>query len=377
MAAVETEGAKTINGAMEGGELITKAGVKSTMKVTAAQMVGNNFEKLEHVTVKVWINHTRRGDVEVSLTSPKGIKSVLAGPRKFDESTAGFVGWQFMTLKHWGEHPLGEWTLTVNDQGSTERSGTFLGWSMNLWGECSDPQKAKKFELDVDDANPQDLPPPSKVHAKPTNNLPPDHGVAPGETTKVAFPTKPSATAIESTGMPDAPDEGTFNPIYNLLSDSTWLVGAVGVVVLFGLGAGIFFWLHRRRLQKRSAYSALSGGDDMRMRSMDRDSSARAGLLGGGGSGNTRELYDAFGVLSDEEGHDDDDEESALRGAGGGYDAHPGRGLGYHEGFLDDDTAGTPTGPYRDEPELAPPGRESPGSGDGSWQDASEGAQRT
>lgn len=259
---------------------------------------------------------------------------------------------------------------------------------MNLWGECYDPHKAKKFELEVDDDGQHKLPPSAteqtKVHAKPTDNLPSDHGEAPGETTKPSFPTKTdednSSNSAENTGMPDAPDEGTFNHIYDLLSDSTWLVGAVGVVVLFGLGAGIFFWLRRRRLQKRNAYSALSGGDDVRMRSMDRDSSARAGLLGGKGSGNTRELYDAFGVLSDEEGQDDDEEENALRGAGGGYDAQPGRGLGYHEGFLDDDgppTAGTPTGPYRDEPELAPPGRESPGSGDGSWQDASEGVQRT
>jgi kexin len=263
---------------------------------------------------------------------------------------------------------------------------------MNLWGECYDPQKAKKFELDGTDADQQNLPPSAtektKVHPKPTNNLPSDHATAEGETTKAAFPTttgedynlKTDTTTIESTGMPNALDEGTFNHIYDLLSNSTWLVGACGVVVLFGLGAGVFFWLRRRRLQKRNAYSALSGGDDMRMRSIDRDSSARAGLLGGGGSGNTRELYDAFGVLSDEEDHDDDDEESALRGAGGGYDAHPERGLGYHEGFLDDDgppAAGTSTRAYRDEPELAPLGRDSPGSGDGSWQDASEGVQRT
>ena len=99
--AVEIEGAEMVDGVMKGGELITRAGVKSMMKVTAAQLVGNNFETLEHVTVKVWINHTRRGDVEVSLASPNGIKSVLAGSRKYDEDTKGFVGWQFMTLKHW------------------------------------------------------------------------------------------------------------------------------------------------------------------------------------------------------------------------------------------------------------------------------------
>jgi kexin len=263
---------------------------------------------------------------------------------------------------------------------------------MNLWGECIDPNKANKFELDGTDADQHTLPPSAtdktKVHPKPTNNLPSDHAMIEGETTKAAFPTttakddssKPSTSATTNIGMPDAPYEGTFDHIYDLLSNSTWLVGAFGVVILFGLGAGTFLWLRRQRLQKRSAYSALSGGDDVRMRSMDRDSSARAGLFSGGRGGNTRELYDAFGVLSDEEGHDDDDEESALRGAGGGYDAHPGGGLGYHEGFLDDDgppTAGTPARPYRDEPELAPPGRESPGSGDGSWQDASESIQRT
>ena len=261
---------------------------------------------------------------------------------------------------------------------------------MNLWGESYDPNKAKKFELEVDDEGQHNLPPSAtdktKVHPKPTDNLPPNHGVAPGETTKAAFPATTTdedntlSSIAENTGMPDAPDEGTFNHIYDLLSDSTWLVGAVGLVVLFGLGAGIFFWLRRRKQQKRNAYSALSDGDDMGMRPIDRDSSARAGLLGSRRSGNTRELYDAFGVLSDEEDQDDDGEEGALRGAGGGYDAQPGRGLGYHEGFLDDDgppTAGTPTGPYRDEPELAPPGRDSPGSGDGSWQDASEGVQRT
>jgi kexin len=252
---------------------------------------------------------------------------------------------------------------------------------MNLWGECYDPHKAKKYELEVDDDAQHTLPTEkTKVHPKPTLNLPSDHGAAPGETTKVTFPTTTDEDSSLISGMPDAPDEGTFNHIYDLLSDSTWLVGAIGVVVLFTLGAGIFFWLRRRRLQKRNAYSALSGGDDVRMRSLDRDSSARAGLLGGRGSGNTRELYDAFGVLSDEEDQEDDEEESALRGAGGGYDAHPRRGLGYHEGFLDDDgppTAGTPSGLYRDEPELVPPGRDSPGSGDGSWQDASEGVQRT
>ena len=78
----------------------------------------NNFETLEHVTVQVgsrktqyyaianvsaqvWIDHDRRGDVQVELTSPHGIVSILAAPRELDDSRIGFVGWQFSTLKHW------------------------------------------------------------------------------------------------------------------------------------------------------------------------------------------------------------------------------------------------------------------------------------
>src|SRR5258708_7868612 len=225
----------------------------------------------------------------------------------------------------------------VSDQGSAAQNGTFLGWSMNLWGECIDPNRAKKFELSGTDEDQSALPPSAtektKVHPKPTDNLPSDHATAEGETTKAAFPTATGEVdVVESTGMPDAPDEGTFDHFYDLLSSSTWLIGAFGVVVLFSLGAGIFFWRRRHWLQKRSTYSALSGGDDMRMRPMD--NSARAGLLSGEGSGNTRELDDAFGVLSDEEGHEEEDDQSALRGAAGGYDALPGRGLGRHEALL-------------------------------------------
>lgn len=90
----------------------------------------------------------------------------------------------------------------------------------------------------------------------------------------------------------------------------------------------------------------------------------------------TKELYDAFGEVSD----DDADEETGLRGA-----IDRTEGLGFHSGFLDDDpsTAGgmTPAAArYKDEPgsphEAAGPSREhapSPeGSGDGSWEHASE-----
>lgn len=89
------------NGAMLGGKPIIPGGVGSTITVSHELLMEHNFEKLEHVTVTVWINHTTRGDVEVELRSPNSVRSILAGPRKEDKDSNGFPGWRFMTIKHW------------------------------------------------------------------------------------------------------------------------------------------------------------------------------------------------------------------------------------------------------------------------------------
>ena len=94
-------GTMTLEGKMSGGQPIVPGGVTSKMTISSEMLEATNFETLEHVTVKVWIQHTRRGDVEVELTSPNGVKSVLAARRKLDADKNGFPGWTFMTVKHW------------------------------------------------------------------------------------------------------------------------------------------------------------------------------------------------------------------------------------------------------------------------------------
>lgn len=89
------------NGTYRGGQFIGPDGVQSTMTVTNESLVQNNLETLEHITVKVWISHTTRGEVEVEVVSPNGIRSVLAGPRNADKATTGYPGWKFMSIKHW------------------------------------------------------------------------------------------------------------------------------------------------------------------------------------------------------------------------------------------------------------------------------------
>ena len=95
------EGTMDDDGNYTGGEPIVPAGLTSTITVTQDDLDQHNFNRLEHINVKVWIDHSRRGDVEVEVVSPNGIKSMLAGKRSRDADTTGYPGWIFMSVKHW------------------------------------------------------------------------------------------------------------------------------------------------------------------------------------------------------------------------------------------------------------------------------------
>lgn len=83
------------------GTTITAEGITSSFEVTQEMLDNANLETLEHITVRVWIDHQRRGDVEIKIDSPNKITSVLARTRRYDEDNTGFPGWKFMSLKHW------------------------------------------------------------------------------------------------------------------------------------------------------------------------------------------------------------------------------------------------------------------------------------
>lgn len=69
---------------------------------------------LEHVQVSVTLGATRRGEVELALTSPSGTRSLLLARRAADLSGDGLTNWVMMTTHCWGERPAGTWTLTVH-----------------------------------------------------------------------------------------------------------------------------------------------------------------------------------------------------------------------------------------------------------------------
>ena len=281
----------------------------------------------------------------------------------------------FAHIRHRDEHPVGDWTIRVFDNEDPEHSGKFLGWTMSLWGSVIDPARTKEYIVpqvehtlppDHEAENP-DLSTKTKVLPKPTDHLPGDHDQAEGEASKPAFsqPTKvPTPVTGTSTSMTSTAtgttvptvDEGLTSPLSNLFSEKGWIFGAGAIVLLFGIGVGIFFW--RRAARKRQNYTSLPG-DEVAMDSIRR-----------GPGGRTRELYDAFGEVSDDE--DDADERTGLR-----VGSDPRGGIGSNDGFLDDDdpqSTGTPfngAAPYKDDPvDQGRRGRTSPGT-DESWEHAS------
>ncbi|KAF9941746.1 pheromone processing endoprotease [Mortierella alpina] len=125
----------TIGGVIPHGVDARAAGMSSVHEVTESALKAVQFGSLEHVTVTVNILHEHRGDVEVKLKSPNSVISQLAVQRPNDNSTEGFQDWTFMSVKHWGENPIGKWTLTMFDRTNPNKTGVFVDWKLGFHGE--------------------------------------------------------------------------------------------------------------------------------------------------------------------------------------------------------------------------------------------------
>lgn len=76
-------------------------GLTVSFDVTADKLKEANLERLEHVTVTMNVQHSRRGDISVDLISPNKVVSHLAVTRRLDNSEAGYDDWTFMSVVHW------------------------------------------------------------------------------------------------------------------------------------------------------------------------------------------------------------------------------------------------------------------------------------
>jgi len=96
---------------------------------------------LEHVQALVTMTASRRGEVEIYLTSPMGTRSTLLQRRNRDHSMEGFNNWAFMTTHNWGETSKGRWTLEIVNGDTVSELKT---WSLVLYGTATHPQRGRE-----------------------------------------------------------------------------------------------------------------------------------------------------------------------------------------------------------------------------------------
>jgi subtilisin-like proprotein convertase family protein len=83
-----------------------------------------HMRSVEHVMVKMNVLHPDRGNVQVTLTSPEHVMSML-GPARPNDHNADYPseGWTFSSVRHWGERTInGDWVLNVTEA-DTEKNG--------------------------------------------------------------------------------------------------------------------------------------------------------------------------------------------------------------------------------------------------------------
>lgn len=231
-------------------------------------MNGGAMGGIEHVTVRVWIDHSRRGDVKVELTAPSGMVSVLANPRKMDEAETGFPGWTFMSVAHWGEDPIGTWTLRVTDQQTESDLGALVGWNLFLWGSTIDPSKATTYTIDEKEK----LLPPNRndtitpVRPAIPSNKETDTTSAPlGTPTNVNPPHEPgtpSGSKDTSDVKPAPLPTDWVDKIAAKASQKTWIAGVIAFLILANIVGAVYFCCFRKRRESSTPAAVLLAGDN-------------------------------------------------------------------------------------------------------------------
>ncbi|XP_043832695.1 proprotein convertase subtilisin/kexin type 4 [Dromiciops gliroides] len=116
--------------------------------VSACRGDDPHIRSLEHVQVQLSLTYSRRGDLEITLTSPMGTHSTLVAVRPFDTSSRGYKNWIFMSTHFWDEDPQGIWTLELENKGYYYNFGTLQSYTLILYG-TEENMLARKLSTQV------------------------------------------------------------------------------------------------------------------------------------------------------------------------------------------------------------------------------------
>ncbi|KAI8791533.1 PC3 endoprotease variant B isoform X1 [Biomphalaria glabrata] len=126
----------------------------------------NRIDSIEHVQVYIKMYTEDRGGIMISLTSPSLTRSVLLAPRPKD-SFHGDWEYTFMTVHHWDENPVGDWSIDIHSTTSSSYTrdskikqtssrdvhinkaldsvAVVFSWNLILWGTFTNRQDTGPF----------------------------------------------------------------------------------------------------------------------------------------------------------------------------------------------------------------------------------------
>jgi proprotein convertase subtilisin/kexin type 2 len=116
-------------------------GVYGAAATNTINIATSAITMVEFVDVTFASDHSYWLDLEITLTSPSGTKSVLteahyttkAGVNITPTGTELVGGVTFSSVRHTDEGPVGDWTISVRDGGPGD-NGNITSWSIKLYG---------------------------------------------------------------------------------------------------------------------------------------------------------------------------------------------------------------------------------------------------
>ncbi|CAI4219363.1 unnamed protein product [Parascedosporium putredinis] len=286
-------------------------GLSGSFEITAEMLKEANLERVEHVTVTMNVNHTRRGDLSVDLISPDNVISHIATTRKLDTANTGYIDWTFMSVAHWGESGIGKWTIVVRDTKQNEFEGA---WEDDDNDHANDHASIASTTGAATATTA--LIATTAILAS-TVSLPTKSATADPATATSSEPNRPQISKPTGTQQGSAEQATTTSsswvswlPSFGVSSRAqVWIYGALALIIAFCVGLGIYLWMARRKQLRNNQ------GEDYEFEPLAEDPDGYAGGEKGshptGQSRRTRggELYDAFAGGSD----DDSDFEVGYR----------------------------------------------------------------
>ncbi|KTW26570.1 kexin KEX2 [Pneumocystis jirovecii RU7] len=222
--------------------------ITSKILIDSKSVKSANLGNLEHLIITVNIVHSKRGDLEVFIISPNGVTSRLASRRVYDFNSVGILNWNFVSVKHWGESFLGNWTIRVNDKNNPNVDGSFMDWQIHLWGEAIDPKKAKP------------IPYPVVFTSNKTSNQTSATSTSRPTATSSSTSKTTSATATKTSATETTPTSGTEHPTSpdktktqkGSWGRKAWLYFIVTFLILAFISALCYIYFQRRSRIKQS-----------------------------------------------------------------------------------------------------------------------------